>query len=66
MPKLEDLSHQDSHLAHLAQATRSDRKWIRAPVGLMRTSPLRISIICISTNLTEIVAVAASCTKRSE
>lgn len=54
------------HLAQLAQATHSHRKWIRAPAGPMRTSPLRISLIWISTDLMEIVAAASTRTKRSE
>lgn len=75
MLKLKDLSDKHSkadmyahppHLAHLAQATHPDRKWIRVPFGPMRTSPQRISIICTSTDLMEIVAADSSCSKRSE
>lgn len=75
MPKLGDLNGKRSeadmyahpaHLAHLVQASHSDRKWIRALVGQMRTSPQRVSIMCTSTDLMEMVAAASNLTKRSE
>lgn len=54
------------HLAHLTQTTHSDRKWIKVLFSPMRTSPQRISIICMSTDLMEIVAAASSPSNRPQ
>lgn len=54
--KYTEMYVQPPHLAHLAQAAHSDRKWIRGLLSSMRTSPLRISIICTYTDLKEIEA----------